>query len=63
MNTFFKSYLTSIVGSVAGGPMIYASLTGDAGVDVTMLLAGIGMLLTGLFAKDGDKSTEDVTKP
>ena len=40
---------TSLFGAVAGLPMIYE---GAMAQDWKMVLAGIGMLLVGLFAKD-----------
>jgi hypothetical protein len=49
MKEMFENLKTSLFGAVAGLPMIYE---GAMAQDWKLMLAGIGMLLVGLFAKD-----------
>lgn len=49
MKRFIKNIKTSIFGAVAGLPILGE---GIATKDIVKILAGIGTLLVGLFAKD-----------
>lgn len=52
MKSFLDNLKTSVFGAVAGLPIIYEGLQKQ---DVPMILAGLGMLLVGIFAKDIEK--------
>lgn len=52
MKEMLENIKTSLFGAVAGLPIIYE---GAMAQDYKMVLAGIGMLLVGLFAKDAKK--------
>lgn len=52
MKQMLENIKTSLFGAVAGLPMIYEGAIAN---DWKMVLAGIGVLLVGLFAKDGGK--------
>lgn len=52
MKEMLDNIKTSLFGAVAGLPMIWE---GAMAQDWKMVLAGIGMLLVGLFAKDAKK--------
>lgn len=52
MKNFLDNLKTTIFGAVAGLPMIYEGLQKQ---DVPMILAGLGMMLVGIFAKDIQK--------
>jgi len=49
MKEMLENLKTSLFGAVAGLPMIYE---GAMAQDWKLVLAGIGMLLVGIFAKD-----------
>ena len=49
MKEMLENLKTSLFGAVAGLPMIYE---GAMAQDWKLMLAGIGLLLVGLFAKD-----------
>jgi hypothetical protein len=51
MKRILRNIKTSLFGSIAGLPMI---TEGIAHKNWTMLISGIGILLTGLLAKDND---------
>jgi len=52
MKEMLENIKTSLFGAVAGLPMIFE---GAMAQDYKLVLAGIGMLLVGLFAKDAKK--------
>lgn len=52
MKEMLENVKTSLFGAVAGLPVIWE---GAASNDWKMVLAGIGMLLVGIFAKDSSK--------
>lgn len=52
MKHLFKNFKTSIFGAVAGLPLF---LDGIATNDLAKIATGVGTLLIGLFAKDGDQ--------
>ena len=52
MKEMMENVKTSLFGAVAGLPMIWE---GAMAQDWKLVLAGIGMLLVGLFAKDSSK--------
>ena len=52
MKEMIENIKTSLFGAVAGLPVIYE---GAMAQDWKVVLAGIGMLLVGLFAKDSSK--------
>jgi hypothetical protein len=52
MQSWLENLKTTLFGAVAGLPVIFE---GAQSGDWKMVLAGIGMLLVGIFAKDGDK--------
>jgi len=52
MKEMIENIKTSLFGAVAGLPMIYE---GAMAQDWKLVLAGVGMLLVGLFAKDSSK--------
>ena len=55
MKTIIKNIKTSIAGSIAGLPMI---IEGFASNNWVQIISGIGILITGLLAKDAkDEST------
>jgi hypothetical protein len=49
MKKFFNNLKTTVFGAVAGLPVL---VEGVLTKDVTKILAGAGMLLVGIFAKD-----------
>ena len=49
MKGFFDNLKTTLFGAVAGLPIIFEGIQKN---DVPMILAGLGMLLVGIFAKD-----------
>lgn len=49
MKSFFENLKTTVFGAVAGLPILVEGLQEG---NVTKILAGIGMLLVGIFAKD-----------
>lgn len=49
MNEYFNNLKTTIFGAVAGLPVIIDGLEKQ---DWHLVLAGVGMLLVGIFAKD-----------
>lgn len=49
MKSFLENLKTSVFGAVAGLPIIFEGIQKN---DVPMILAGLGMLLVGIFAKD-----------
>ena len=51
MKKLLKNIKTSVFGAVAGLPLI---IDGIASKDVAKIVTGIGTLLIGLFAKDGE---------
>jgi len=52
MKEMMENVKTSLFGAVAGLPMIWE---GAIAQDWKLVLAGVGMLLVGLFAKDSSK--------
>ena len=52
MKEMMENVKTSLFGAVAGLPMIWE---GAMAQDWKLVLAGVGMLLVGLFAKDSSK--------
>jgi hypothetical protein len=52
MKQMIDNVKTSLFGAVAGLPMIYEGAMAN---DWKMVLAGIGMLLVGIFASDSKK--------
>ena len=52
MKSMFENVKTSLFGAVAGLPVIWQGA--EAG-DWKMMLAGLGMLLVGIFASDAKK--------
>lgn len=52
MKQMFENVKTSLFGTVAGLPFIWEGATIG---DWKLVLAGVGMLLVGLFAKDVEK--------
>lgn len=55
MKKFLKNWLTTLLGSVAGVPIILEGLDTS---DWKLVLAGVGAMLVGLFARDANKSSE-----
>lgn len=53
MKSFLENIKTSLFGAVAGLPIIYEGIEKQ---DIPMILAGLGMLLVGIFAKDAKTS-------
>ena len=51
MKKLLKNIKTSVFGAVAGLPLI---VDGIATKDVAKIFTGVGTLLIGLFAKDGE---------
>lgn len=49
MKTILKNIKTSIAGSIAGLPML---LNGISAKDPVQIISGLGILITGLLAKD-----------
>ena len=66
MKPMILSWLTTIAGLVAGGPAILAGFAGlldedpATGIVWNLVIAGVGALLVGFFAKDGNKKSADV---
>jgi len=62
------NYKTTILGFVTGLGLIITELIALLdGIETTvfngeLFLAGLGMITLGIFAKDGDKTSEDVTR-
>jgi hypothetical protein len=54
MKTILKNIKTSLAGSIAGLPMI---LEGFASNNWVQIISGIGILITGLLAKDADNES------
>lgn len=54
MRTILKNIKTSLAGSIAGLPMI---LEGLASKNWIQIISGIGILITGLLAKDADNES------
>ena len=54
MKTIIKNIKTSIAGSIAGLPLI---LEGFASNNWVQIISGIGILITGLLAKDADNES------
>jgi hypothetical protein len=52
MKEMLENLKTSLFGAVAGLPMIYEGAMAN---DWKMVLAGLGMLLVGIFASDAKK--------
>lgn len=52
MKEMLENVKTSLFGAVAGLPVIWEGAMAN---DWKLVLAGIGMLLVGIFAKDADK--------
>jgi hypothetical protein len=52
MKQLMENVKTSLFGAVAGLPIIYEGAMAN---DWKMILAGIGMLLVGIFAQDAKK--------
>ncbi len=57
-----NSWKTTVCGCVAALGVYLSNQPGKAGA-LGQLLVGIGTLLTGLFARDNDKTSEDVKAP
>ena len=53
MNTIFKSWFTSLFGTVAGIPQIIEGLSSKP-INWSLVITGIATLLLGLTAKDGN---------
>jgi len=53
MKRFISNLKTTIFGAVAGLPVL---VEGVLTKDVSKILAGAGMLLVGIFAKDADNN-------
>ena len=51
MKRILKNIKTSVFGSIAGLPMI---IEGIGSKNWTLAISGVGMLITGLLAKDND---------
>lgn len=49
MKAFIENLKTTIFGAVAGLPVLFEGIQEG---NVTKILAGVGMLLVGIFAKD-----------